>query len=144
MKNIKDCIKKRQIEGLSIFKLHDKLVMSNINHEFIDRFKEIRNIIEDKKVLDNMSEFHPFDYQIIIEENNKKISLVQNTFSCGIIQNLIEVYNFDDEPIILDCDHAAELIINKNLNSYIIASNIVINDINENPEKILEKFKINH
>lgn len=133
-----EILKKIQAEGLAILKLHEKLNELNVEHEFIDRK------LKKDKGLKFKNYICPFDYQIYVEEDDKKISLIQNGFSYGITENLIEAYNFDDEPIILDCDHAAELIINKNLNSYIIASNIVINDINENPEKILEKFKINH
>ena len=126
MKNKKDFIKKNQNEDLSIFKLHEKLNELNIEHEFIDRFKEIRNIIDDKKELDNISEFHTFDYQILIEENNEKISLVQSNFSYGITENMIEIYNFVDEPIVLDYKHIAELIRINMLNKYIIAVNALI------------------
>lgn len=119
MKNRKYSIKKNQIEGLSIFKLHYKLVELNINHEFIDRYEGIRKIIE----VNNIGTFVPFDYQIIIKENENTISLVQSTFSYGITQNLIEVYNFVDEPIVSDYKYITELIKNKNLNSYIIDVN---------------------
>ena len=132
MKTRKDFIKKIEKEGLSILKLHDKLIELNINHEFIDRHAEETKRIKDNKILDIINEYNPFDYQILIRENNKEISLIQFFYSYGITQNLIEVYNFYDEPIMLDCEHAAELIINKKLNSYIIASNAVINDFNEN------------
>lgn len=139
-----EILKKVQDEGLAILKLHEKLNELNIEHEFIDRKEERTKRIKEEEVLYIVNHIYPFDYQIILYEKENEISLIQNSFSYGITKNLIEVYNFDDEPIIIDCDYAAELIINKKLNSFIIASNVVINDINENPEKILEKFKINH
>ena len=76
-----------------------------------------------KKEIDVINDICPFDFQIIIKEDVNEISLVQSPFTYGITKNLIEVYNFQDEPVILDHDMAAALIYGKKLNSYIIAVN---------------------
>lgn len=114
---------KKQDEGLAIVKLHDKLNELNINHEFIDRKKEEENLYEEQIKRIIVNHIYPFDLQILIMENGNKISLVQSPFSYGITENLIEVYNFQHEPVILDDEMAAELISKKKLNSYIIAVN---------------------
>lgn len=125
MKN--EILKKIQDEGLAILKLHDKLNELNINHEFIDRKKEQIERSKEKKAIDIIkaiaiiNDMCPFDFQILIEENGNKMSLVQSPFSYGINQNLIEVYNFQHEPVVLDHEMAAVLIEKKKLNSYIIA-----------------------
>jgi len=126
MKN--EILKKIQDEGLAILKLHDKLNELNIEHEFIDRNEErIKMIREEKSVVkastDTIKKVYPFDYQIFIEENGNKMSLVQSPFSYGITENFIEIYNFQNEPVVLEHEMAAELISKKKLNSYIIAVN---------------------
>lgn len=117
-----EILKKIQAEGLAILKLHDKLNGLNIEHEFIDRKEEQIKVLKEKEI-DVINDICPFDFQIIIKEDVNEISLVQSPFTYGITKNLIEVYNFQDEPVILDHDMAAALIYGKKLNSYIIAVN---------------------
>lgn len=112
-----EILKKIQAEGLAILKLHEKLNEINVEHEFIDRK------LEKDKGLKFKNYICPFDYQIYVEEDDKKISLIQNGFSYGITENLIEAYNFEQEPVVLDHEIAAALIYGKKLNSYIIAVN---------------------
>ena len=123
-----ELLKRIQAEGLAIIKLHEKLNELNIQHEFIDRK------IEKDKGLKFKNYICPFDYQIYVEEDDKKISLIQNGFSYGITENLIEAYNFEHEPVVLDHELAAGLISQKKLNSYIIACY-------EKNEKELEEIK---
>lgn len=123
-----EILKKIQAEGLAILKLHEKLNEINVEHEFIDRK------LEKDKGLKFKNYICPFDYQIYVEEDDKKISLIQNGFSYGITENLIEAYNFEHEPIILDHEMAAVLINKKKLNSYIIA-------VNEKKVEELEKLQ---
>jgi ribosomal protein L33 len=129
-----EILKKIQNKGLSILKLHEKLNELNIEHEFIDRKEEQIKRIKEKKAIDTINEICPFDYQIYIEENGNKISLIQSPYSYGIMENLIEAYNFQDEPIVLHDEIAATLISKKKLNSYIIT-------INEKNDKVLEELK---
>lgn len=129
-----EILKKIQDEGLAILKLHDKLNELNINHEFIDRKEEQIKRIKEKKEIDVINDICPFDYQILIEEYGNEISLVQSYFTYGITKNLIEVYNFQQEPVVLDHEIAATLISKKKLNSYIIT-------INEKNDKVLEELK---
>ena len=117
-----EILKKIQAEGLAILKLHDKLNELNIEHEFIDRKEEQIKVLKEKEI-DVINDICPFDFQIIIKEDGNEISLVQSPFTYGIIKNLIEVYNFQDEPVILDHDMAAALIYGKKLNSYMVAVN---------------------
>lgn len=127
-----EILKKVQDEGLSILKLHEKLNELNVEHEFIDRK------LEKDKGLKFKNYICPFDYQIYVEEDDKKISLIQNGFSYGITKNLIEAYNFMDEPVVLNHEMAAVLINKKKLNSYIIA----VNEKNvEGLEKLQEILK---
>lgn len=134
-----EILKKIQDEGLAILKLHEKLKELKIDHEFIDRKEEQIKRIKEKKAIDTINEICPFDYQIYIEENGNRISLIQSPYSYGITKNLIEAYNFQYEPVILDHDMAAALIYGKKLNSYII----VVND--KNDELIKEIFQsLNH
>lgn len=118
-----EILKKIQAEGLAILKLHEKLNEVNINHEFIDRKEEQIKRIKEKKEIDVINNICPFDYQIYVEENGNKISLIQSTYSYGITKNLIEAYNFQQEPAVLNDDMAAALIYAKKLNNYIIAVN---------------------
>jgi hypothetical protein len=116
-------LEKIQDEGLAILKLHDKLNELNINHEFIERKKEQIKRIKEMERLYIVNNIYPFDYQILIMEDGKEISLIQSPFSYGITENLIEVYNFNQEPVVLDHEMAAALIWKNKLNSYIIAVN---------------------
>jgi hypothetical protein len=86
----------------------------------------------DPENIDFVNEVVPFDFQIFIEENGNRISLIQSPVSYGINQNLIEVYNFQNEPVVLEHEMAAVLIVKKMLNSYIIAVNDkTVEDIKE-------------
>lgn len=127
-----EILKKIQQEGLAILKLHEKLNELNINHEFIDRKEE--RIENDKKMSDIINNLVPFDYQIYVEENGNKISLIQSPYSYEITENLIEAYNFQHEPVVLNFETAVALISKKKLNSYIII-------INEKNTDDVEKFK---
>lgn len=129
-----ELLKRIQAEGLAIIKLHEKLNELKIEHEFIDRKEEKIKRIKDKKEIDTINEICPFYYQIYVEEDDKRISLIQNSFSYGITENLIEAYNFEHEPVVLDHELAAGLISKKKLNSYIIACY-------EKNEKELEEIK---
>lgn len=129
-----EILKKIQSEGLAILKLHEKLNELNIEHGFIDRKEEQIKRIKEKKAIDVINEVCPFDYQIYVEENGNKISLIQSPYSYGITKNLIEAYNFQYEPVVLDHEMAAVLISKKKLNSYIIA-------VNEKNVEELEKLQ---
>lgn len=129
-----EILKKIQSEGLAILKLHDKLNELNIEHEFIDRKEEQIKVLKEKEI-DVINDICPFDFQIIIKEDGNEISLVQSPFTYGITKNLIEVYNFQHEPVVLDHDMAAALIYGKKLNSYIIA---VFEKNNEDIKKIFD------
>lgn len=134
-----EILKKIQSEGLAILKLHEKLNELNIEHGFFDRKEEQIKRIKEKKAIDVINEVCPFDYQIRIEEDDNQISLIQSPYSYGITKNLIEIYNFQQEPVVLDHEIAAALIYKKKLNSYII----VVND--KNDELIKEIFQsLNH
>lgn len=136
---ITEILKKIQDKGLAILKLHEKLNELNINHEFIDIKEEQIKRIKEKKAIDVINEVCPFDYQILIEEDDNQISLIQSPYSYGITKNLIEAYNFQQEPVVLDHEMAAALISKKKLNSYII----VVDE--KNDEAIKEIFQsLNH
>lgn len=130
-----EILKKIQQEGLAILKLHDKLNELNIEHEFIDRKEEQIKMVKEKTAIDTINEIYPFDYQIYVEENGNRMSLIQSPYSYGITKNLIEIYNFQQEPVVLDHEIAAALIYKKKLNSYII----VVNE--KNDEAIKEIFQ---
>lgn len=129
-----EILKKIQDEGLAILKLHEKLKELKIDHEFIDRKAEQVKRGKENEILYFLKNTYPFEYQIFIEENGNKISLIQSPMSYGIRENLIEVYNFKQEPVILDHEMAAVLINKKKLNSYIIA-------VNEKNVEELDKLK---
>jgi hypothetical protein len=112
-------LEKIQAEGLAIIKLHERLNELNIEHEFIDRKEKSISLESDKKMCDIIGEIVPFYYQIYVVEDGKEISLIQSPYSYGITENLIEAYNFEDEPVILHAETAAELIYEKKLNSFI-------------------------
>lgn len=141
-----DILKKIQDEGLAILKLHDKLNELNIEHEFIDRKEKSISLESDKKMGDIINNIVPFSYQIFIKENGNKISLIQSPYSYGIRENLIEVYNFSQEPIVLCHEMAAVLINKKKLNSFIIDCNDKnaeeVEKIAEEVEKIKEALKL--
>lgn len=130
-----EILKKIQSEGLAILKLHEKLNELNIEHGFFDRKEEQIKRIKEKKAIDVINEVCPFDYQIHIEEDDNRISLIQSPYSYGITKNLIEAYNFQQEPVVLDHEMAAALLSKKKLNSYII----VVNE--KNDEAIKEIFQ---
>lgn len=130
-----EILKKIQSEGLAILKLHEKLNELNIEHEFIDRKEEQIKMAKEKKEIDRINNIYPFDYQIFLEENGNRMSLIQSPYSYGITKNLIEAYNFQHEPVVLDHDMAAALIYGKKLNSYIIAVN---EKIDESIKKIFD------
>ena len=130
-----ESLKKIQSEGLAILKLHEKLNELNIEHEFFDRKEEQIKRTKEKKEIDRINNIYPFDYQIFLEENGNRMSLIQSPYSYGITKNLIEAYNFQYEPVVLDHDMAAALIYKKKLNSYII----VVNE--KNDELIKEIFQ---
>ena len=129
-----EILKKIQDEGLGILKLHEKLNELNIEHGFIDRKEEQIKMAKEKKAIDVINDICPFDYQIYVEENGNRISLIQSGYSYGITENLIEAYNFQYEPVVLDHEMAAVLINKKELNSYIIA-------VNEKNVEELEKLQ---
>lgn len=135
-----EILKKIQSEGLAILKLHEKLNELNIDHEFIDRKEEQIKRIKEKKAIDVINDICPFDFQIHVEENGNQISLIQSPYSYDITENLIEAYNFQDEPITLDHEIAAELIRKKKLNSYIIAVNEKNTDDLEKLKKVLKSL----
>jgi hypothetical protein len=114
-----ELLKRIQAEGLAIIKLHERLNELNIEHEFIDRKEKSISLESDKKMCDIIGEIVPFYYQIYVVEDGKEISLIQSPYSYGITENLIEAYNFEDEPVILHAETAAELIYEKKLNSFI-------------------------
>jgi hypothetical protein len=136
-----ELLKRIQAEGLAILKLHEKLNELNIEHEFIDRKEEKIKRIKEKKEIDIINEICHFYYQIYIEENGNKISLIQSFFSYGITKNLIEVYNFQHEPVVLDHEMAAVLIRKNKLNSYIIAVNEKNVEELEKLQEILQSLK---
>jgi formyltetrahydrofolate hydrolase len=136
-----EILKKIQNEGLAILKLHDKLNELNIEHEFIDRKEEQIKMVKEKKEIDTINERFPFDYQIYLEENGNRISLIQSPYSYCVTKNLIEVYNFQHEPVVLDHEMAAVLIRKNKLNSYIIAVNAKNVEELEKLQEILQSLK---
>jgi hypothetical protein len=136
-----EILKKIQNEGLAILKLHDKLNELKIDHEFFDRKEEQIKRIKEKKAIDVINDICPFDYQIHIEENGNRISLIQSPYSYRVTENLIEAYNFQDEPITLYHEMAAALIHKKKLNSYIIISNEKNTDDLEILKEVLQSLK---
>lgn len=124
-----DILRILQKEGLAIIELHEKLNELNIKHTFVDRKqKQITMIKKDtgvkrEELIDTINDITPFDYQILIEENGNRISLIQSLYSYEVTKNMIEVYNFQYEPIVLTCNAAVDLICNKKLNERIIKIN---------------------
>ena len=133
-----EILKKIQNEGLAILKLHDKLNELNIEHEFIDKKKQLKKKAKSHEEIENIDKMMPFGYQIKIREKDdseKEILLAQGEFSSGIERNLIEVFNFEDEPIQLTSLLALKLIVNKKLNWFIKEQNKMIDDYKQNNEK---------
>lgn len=118
-----------QKEGLAIIELHEKLNELNIKHTFVDRKRKRIAIIKkdtglkSEKLIDAINDTTPFDYQITLKEDGNRISLIQTPYSYGVEENMIEVYNFNHEPIALTCNAAIDLICNKKLNERIIKIN---------------------
>lgn len=135
-----EILKKIQSEGLAILKLHQKLNELNIEHEFFDRKEEQIKRTKEKKEIDRINNIYPFDYQIFLEENGNRISLIQSPYSYGITKNLIEIYNFQYEPVVLNFETAVALISKKKLNSYIIIINEKNTDDLEKLKKVLKSL----
>lgn len=109
MKN--ETLKEIQDEDLGIIKLHELLEKVNVEHLLYDCY------------YDNLQ----IGYKIIIFEDNKQISLFQNDSIQGIGRKIIEISNFEDEPIQLTYLSAFTLIVNKQLNWFIKKQNEIIN-----------------
>lgn len=124
-----DILRILQKEGLAIIELHEKLNELNIKHTFVDRKqKQITMIKKDaelnkEELIDAINDTIPFDYQITLKENGNRISLIQSPYSYGVEKNIIEVYNFQHEPIVLTYNATVDLIRNKKLNERIIKIN---------------------
>lgn len=118
----KENLENLQKEGLAILKLKEKLEKANIDFTFIDHKKE-RIEHADHESIERIKRETPFDLQILIMEDGKKISLIQSPFSYGIMNNLIEIYNFNQEPITLWYTDAFKFIKHKYLNDYICYAN---------------------
>jgi hypothetical protein len=125
-----DILRRLQKEGLAIIELHEKLNELNIKHTFVDRKqKQITMIkkedtgLKREELINAINDMTPFDYQITLKENGNRISLIQSPYSYGVTNNIIEVYNFQHEPIILTCNAAVDLIRNKKINERIIKIN---------------------
>lgn len=123
----KENLENLQKEGLAILKLKEKLEKANIDFTFIDRKKE-RIEHADHESIERIKRETPFELQILIMEDGKEISLVQSQFTYDITNNLIEVYNFEVEPITITYLTAFDLIANKMLNWFIIKQNEIIDN----------------
>lgn len=129
-----EILKKIQSEGLAILKLHEKLNEVNINHEFIDKKKQLKKKAKSHEEIENIDKMMPFGYQIKIREENE-IVLSQGEFSSGIERNLIEVFNFENEPLQMSYLSAFDLIVNKKLNWFIKKQDEIIDDYMKEIEK---------
>lgn len=135
----KENLENLQKEGLAILKLHEKLEKANIKHEFIDRKEEKTKRIKDDEKLYIVNNIYIFEYQILIEEKGHQISLIQSPFSYGIMNNLIEIYNFNQEPITLLHTDAFKFIKHKCLNDYIyFANNMLYKEPGEDSKQMKE------
>lgn len=84
-----ESVKKEKYKA--ILELHEKLNQENIKHKFID-FNKNRQL---------------GGYQIIVSKDNIELMLfVQNRISRGIDNNLIEAWDYKEDPIALTCDQA--------------------------------------
>ena len=137
----KENLENLQKEGLAILKLHEKLEKANIKHEFIDIKAERAKHIKEDEELYIVNNIYIFDYQILIEEKGHQISLIQSPFSYGIMNNLIEIYNFNQEPITLWYTDAFKFIKHKYLNDYICYANKAFYaDAGEDPKQMREEL----
>ena len=104
-------LKKIKEQGLSIIKLHEMLEAAGIYHQYFDYKRS----------------YFFIDYQIIVENEKYRISMIQSDFSYGIIRNEIEIYDFFHEPVTSTAEHIFYLLKDNNLNvleGYIILKNI--------------------
>jgi hypothetical protein len=135
---------KLQKEGFNIIKLHERLEEAQIEHIFVDRRVEqieMSKVKNEDKVLELVNDMIPFDYQILIEENGHELSLIQSSYSYGIDNNMIEIWNFSLEPITLNYADAFEFIKHKCLNKYIyLVNKLMYSDINENIDQIRDEI----
>lgn len=133
-----------QKEGLNIIKLHERLEKAQIEHIFVDRRAEqieMTKVKNEDKVLELVNDMIPFDYQILIEENGHEISLVQSSYTYGIDNNMIEIWNFYLEPITLDHIDAFKFIKHKCLDKYIcLVNTLMYSDNNENKDQIRDEI----
>lgn len=106
-----DRYKKNQSKGLAFLKFHDKLDELNIEHEFIDKYEKMKKVKLLYNLADILKELYPFNYEIIIKENENRISLEPYD------EKLIKLNN----EFITNWEVVLKLIKNKNLNSYMIA-----------------------
>lgn len=140
----KTLLDKLQKEGLDIIKLHERLEEAQIEHIFVDRRAEqieMSKVKNEDKVLELVNDMIPFDYQILIEENGHELSLVQSSFSYGIDNNMIEIWNFSLEPITLNYADAFEFIKCKCLNKYIyLVNKLMYSDNIDNIDQIRDEI----
>jgi hypothetical protein len=140
----KTLFEKLQKEGFNIIKLHERLEEAQIEHIFVDRRAEqieMSKVKNEDKVLELVNDMIPFDYQILIEENGHELSLIQSSYSYGIDNNMIEIWNFSLEPITLNYADAFEFIKHKCLNKYIyLVNKLMYSDINENIDQIRDEI----
>jgi hypothetical protein len=124
--------------------LHERLEEAQIEHIFVDRRAEqieMSKVKNEDKVLELVNDMIPFDYQILIEENGHELSLIQSSYSYGIDNNMIEIWNFSLEPITLNYADAFEFIKHKCLNKYIyLVNKLMYSDINENIDQIRDEI----
>jgi hypothetical protein len=140
----KTLFEKLQKEGFNIIKLHERLEEAQIEHIFVDRRAEqieMSKVKNEDKVLELVNDMIPFDYQILIEENGHELSLIQSSYSYGIDNNMIEIWNYSLEPITLNYADAFEFIKHKCLNKYIyLVNKLMYSDVNENIDQIRDEI----
>jgi hypothetical protein len=140
----KTLFEKLQKEGFNIIKLHERLEEAQIEHIFVDRRAEqieMSKVKNEDKVLELVNDMIPFDYQILIEENGHELSLIQSSYSYGIDNNMIEIWNYSLEPITLNYADAFEFLKHKCLNKYIyLVNKLMYSDINENIDQIRDEI----
>jgi hypothetical protein len=124
--------------------LHERLEEAQIEHIFVDRRAEqieMSKVKNEDKVLELVNDMIPFDYQILIEENGHELSLIQSSYSYGIDNNMIEIWNYSLEPITLNHADTFEFIKHKCLNKYIyLVNKLMYSDINENIDQIRDEI----
>jgi hypothetical protein len=140
----KTLFEKYQKEGFNIIKLHERLEEAQIEHIFVDRRAEqieMSKVKNEDKVLELVNDMIPFDYQILIEENGHELSLIQSSYSYGIDNNMIEIWNYSLEPITLNYADAFEFIKHKCLNKYIyLVNKLMYSDNIENIDQIRDEI----